>query len=204
MFKSLLALSVLALGVAASPIKRETGPWCDGWWAGYDVASGFTLTAYNLSDASDPNAVGYPLVLGQAGAIDGAAFHVLSTYESYPYGNPNQTWALNKGTLLPEDQTSTKYQGAAVNPGDEPSWMSSNEVGPSAQIWCGIPQTSPHGGGRGNPSITVNSDIDKFSLCKQWDAPDAQVNIVYKASPNNTGYIYDSCFGVEIEIVNSF
>ena len=78
LFKSLVTLSVMALGVAASPIKRETGPWCDGWWAGYDDETGFTLTAYNLTTASDPNAVGYPLVLGQAGAIDGAAFHVLS------------------------------------------------------------------------------------------------------------------------------
>lgn len=79
MFQSLAALSLVALGVAATPLKRDTAPWCNPWGsAGFDVSYNFTLSAYNVTEEFDPNAVGSPLVLGQAGATTGAEFHVMS------------------------------------------------------------------------------------------------------------------------------
>ena len=83
LFESLVTLSVVALGVAANPIKGKPGPWCDGWPDGYDNHTGFTLTAYNLTAAFDPNAVGYPLVLGSTGVVDGVSFNVLSVSFSF-------------------------------------------------------------------------------------------------------------------------
>ena len=84
LFKSLVTLSVVALGVAASPIKGKPGPWCDGWSDGYDNHTGFTLTAYNLTAAFEPNAVGYPLVLGGGSeVVDDVSYNVLSVSFSF-------------------------------------------------------------------------------------------------------------------------
>lgn len=77
MFKSLVALSTLALAVAATPLKRSGGPWCDNFISGFDIAHGFSLVAVQSSgDAA--NAPTTPLTMGPGGAIDGAAFHTLS------------------------------------------------------------------------------------------------------------------------------
>ncbi len=54
----------------------------------------------------------------------------------------------------------------------------------------------------GNSVLAVNGVMDGFSLCKQWDADNAQVNVVYKASANGFGYIFDSCQPVFIELLH--
>lgn len=84
MFSYVFALLPLALGVLASPVPSQNthqiapGPWCDGLGGGaFDVAYNFTLAAYNAT-LPNANSIGVPLVVGQAGAIDGAEFKVLS------------------------------------------------------------------------------------------------------------------------------
>lgn len=86
MIASVLALFPLALGALASPLpspsltSRQTapGPQCSGLGAGaFDIAYNFTLAAYNVT-LPNANSTGAPLVIGQAGAVDGESFKVLS------------------------------------------------------------------------------------------------------------------------------
>ena len=77
-----LNLLTLALGAASSalaaPAKRSLAPSCANLGGGaFDTADNFTFAAY-YTDGPNANTTGVPLVLGQAGAIDGASFKVLS------------------------------------------------------------------------------------------------------------------------------
>ncbi len=84
MFTSLVLSALLATAAFAMPAskRQEPGPWCDGLGAGaFDVASGFSLAAYNTS-TPNANTTGAPLVFGQAGATDGASYKVLSVIPS--------------------------------------------------------------------------------------------------------------------------
>ncbi|KAI0684488.1 hypothetical protein BC835DRAFT_1389926 [Cytidiella melzeri] len=203
MLALLAAIAFLAAGIVANPVKRD-GLWCEPWGStGFDVASNFTLVAFDATHVVTSSSVGVPLVLGQAGATTGAEFHVLSTYASYPYGDPNQAWTLDEGVLLPTNQ-SVKIAGEPVSAGGQPTWVSSTEAGDSAQIWCGVAQSSAHGGGTGNPTLSVNGEIDQFSLCSTGETELAQVNIVYRASPDSYGYIYDTCSKVTVQMVGTY
>lgn len=77
-----LAALVAPLALAA-PLKtftaRAVAPWCDGLGptARDTPAGNFTLGALNI-DGERTNVTGAPLVLGQAGAIHGASFEILS------------------------------------------------------------------------------------------------------------------------------
>ncbi|KAI0338104.1 hypothetical protein BDW22DRAFT_1432766 [Trametopsis cervina] len=206
MSKFLASLSLLALGLAAaaSPLgRREDVPGCFQWsFIGFSTAPNFTLAAYNTSDLLSDNPIGAPLVLGQAGAIAGDEFHVLSTYASYPY-DQDQTWSLQKGALLPNNQTAA-VAGGPVADGTEPSWITGLDAGVSAQIWCAVPSTSAHGGGTGYPALAVNGDINSFALCKTGDSPLAQNNVVYKPSPDSYSYLFDTCYNVTVQIVETY
>lgn len=80
---SMFALSLLTLAFAASaafavPAMKRTSPSCTNLGGGaFDNAKTFTLAAYNTS-LPNANTTGVPLVLGQAGAISGVSFKVLS------------------------------------------------------------------------------------------------------------------------------
>ena len=77
----LLALGLAATAVLALPAVKRTSPSCDGLGGGaFDRVNSFTFAAYNTS-LPNANTTGVPLVLGQAGAISGASFHVLSVSE---------------------------------------------------------------------------------------------------------------------------
>lgn len=62
-------------------------------------------------------------------------------------------------------------------------------------------QTSAHGGGNGYPTLSLNGDIDQFSLCKTSYGQD---NIVYKPSSSSTEYDFSTCHPVTIEMVGTF
>lgn len=94
---------------------------------------------------------------------------------------------------------------------------------PPAQIYCGLVSNclsvsiirSRHKGahkmiqagtsaqgGTGLPKLAVYSDTDSWSLCPTGAGPSAQVNVVYRATPNNGGvYIYDQCYAVDLQII---
>ena len=76
---SLLTVAFAAVASALPTAKRAIlGPWCDNLGGGaFDNVSNFTVAAYNTT-GTNTNTTGAPLVLGQAGAIDGASFKVFS------------------------------------------------------------------------------------------------------------------------------
>lgn len=79
-------LILLAAAVSAAPALKARqfipGPQCNGLGpAVFDVVNNFTLAAFNTS-LPNANDTGVPLVLGQAGAIDGAEFKVFSVRAS--------------------------------------------------------------------------------------------------------------------------
>ena len=76
---SLITVAFAAVASALPTAKRAIlGPWCDNLGGGaFDNVSNFTVAAYNTT-GTNTNTTGAPLVLGQAGAIDGASFKVFS------------------------------------------------------------------------------------------------------------------------------
>ena len=80
----MFALNILTLAFAATAavalpaVKRDLAPSCNLLGGGaFDTAQNFTLAAWNTT-LPNANNTGVPLVLGQAGAISGAEFKVLS------------------------------------------------------------------------------------------------------------------------------
>ena len=81
-FAGLALLSAAIAAVSAAPAletrQNTPGPQCAGLGlSAFDIAYNFTLAALNTT-GTPANDTGVPLVLGQAGAIDGAEFKVLS------------------------------------------------------------------------------------------------------------------------------
>ncbi|OBZ72771.1 hypothetical protein A0H81_06937 [Grifola frondosa] len=203
MFALIMLPFIAASAVIAVPTALHTrqtiAPWCEGFGDGVlDTAHNFTLAAYNTT-LPNANSTGAPLVFGQAGAVDGASFKVLSTSASYPF-NDFPLLSLTNGALLPNGPV--QASDANVTAGQELLWVLTTVNLPTpAQIYCAVLDTSPYGGGTGFPRLAVHNDIDSFSLCS-LDDPNAQNNVVYKASAINDGsYDFSTCYPVQIQII---
>lgn len=91
-----LLMSSIALVSAAPSMKRVVGPGCGNLGAGaFDVVTNFTLAAY-YADQPNANNTGAPIVLGQAGAIDGAEFKVLSVRIQHPFDLTSPTLTIRR------------------------------------------------------------------------------------------------------------
>jgi len=192
-------ISLLVLASSAWTAPTIPGPSCNGLGVGaFDVAANFSLAALNVT-LPNVNTTGAPLVLGQAGAIDGATFSVLSTLASFPY-NQGVTFSLNEGALAPNLQGITPVDGT-VNPGDAPGFVMTSLNAPSpAHIYCAVANTDPNGGGTGHPILAVNGDTGSFSLCRTGNWTAAQTNLVWKAKQGGA-YEFDTCYAVKIQLV---
>ncbi|KAJ3490101.1 hypothetical protein NLI96_g1685 [Meripilus lineatus] len=117
--------------------RSVPGPQCDGLGPGaFDIAYNFTLAAYNTT-FPNANSTGSPLVLGQAGAIPGASFKVLSTYASYPY-NEYPNLSLLSGALIPNAR-GVIAGGVNVTVGQTLGFIATNLNPPTpAPIYCGV------------------------------------------------------------------
>ena len=74
----LLAVAGTSLASPTPKARQSLGSWCDGLGGGaFDVANNFTLAAL-YRDLPNANDTGVPIVVGQAGAVDGEEFKVLS------------------------------------------------------------------------------------------------------------------------------
>ncbi|CAL1702399.1 unnamed protein product [Somion occarium] len=197
-FSSVSFAAALPTTTSLRNIQRSIPrPWCDGLGGGaFDEQPNLSLAAYNTS-LPNANSTGAPIVLGQAGAIAGAEF---KTYASYPY-NDFPTFSLDEGALVPKGAGIT-VADTDVLVGGQLGFVVTNLNPPTpAQIYCALASTDPMGGGTGLPVLAVHGDPDSFSLCRAGDDPLAQTNVVYQAQPNNTGYIYDSCYPVRLQII---
>ncbi|KAE9398966.1 hypothetical protein BT96DRAFT_939768 [Gymnopus androsaceus JB14] len=76
------------------------------------LGTNFTLAALNTT-LSNANSTGAPLVLGEAGAIDGGLFEVTSTYNSYPY-NDFPSLGLVGGNLRAFDSEANWFTNASA------------------------------------------------------------------------------------------
>ncbi|KAI0692696.1 hypothetical protein C8T65DRAFT_669343 [Cerioporus squamosus] len=198
---NLLTLAFAATATVALPAaKRDLAPSCNLLGGGaFDTATNFTLAAWNTT-LPNANNTGVPLVLGQAGAIPGAEFKVLSTFASYPF-NQYPSMSLDKGRLIPHGTNVAPAQAGTVPDGSEPGFVTSNTVDPEQgpQIYCAVADIDPAGHGTGHPFLAVNGDTDSFALCKDG----SQNNVVFKPT---SGKSYDvaSCYAVKVQLIYDF
>lgn len=202
MLAALALVSAAAVAVSAAPAlnARQTNvAACDNLGPGaFDVANNFTLAAWNEQST---NSSGVPLVLGQAGAIDGASFKVLSTWASYPF-NQWPSLTLSNGGLVGnfEREGVNPAIGGSVSSGSFPGFIVSTEAGAPAPIYCGVASTDPAHGGY--PQLAVNGSPDLFSLCP---TSGTQVNIVYNATADNFGtYKFEECTPVKLHMLGLY
>ncbi|KAL6298751.1 hypothetical protein BKA93DRAFT_833949 [Sparassis latifolia] len=180
---------------------RQSDPCAGLGIASFPTEYNFTLAAWNwtLPNAND---TGAPLVIGQAGAVDGESFGVLSTWATYSYAEWT-TFSLIDGALIPYSADGAASNGVDANifSGEELLWVFTVNPPPPAEIYCGVADPDPAGGYE-YAALAVNGSTDGFSLCLLGEPPYVQNNIVYRASPNNTdGYNYESCYGVRVQIL---
>ncbi|KAI0933298.1 hypothetical protein AcW1_003086 [Taiwanofungus camphoratus] len=193
----LLVSTVFALPTTPRYLKRATPAWCAGLGAGqFDTAHNFTLAALNTT-LPNTNATGAPLVVGQAGAVDGAEYKVLSTYASYPY-NDFPTMSLLNGSLIPVSDLGAQISDSQVSAGNAPSFIVTDSNLPApAQIYCAVADTDPTQG-TPYPTLAVNGDTDSFALCMDG----SQNNVVWKPTADNYGaYDYNSCYAVRVQLL---
>jgi len=205
----MLSLVLPVLGFASVTFALPMGPaltrraesWCAGLGpGGFDTAQNFTLAAVNTTLANT-NAVGVPLVLGQAGAVDGAEFEVLSTYASYPY-NDFPSLSLISGALIPNSATGATSADANVTSGGVVTFVTTSlDLPTPAQIYCAVADIDPEEGSP-YPILSVNGDTDGFALCLNSDGPLAQNNIVWQPTEDNGDeYLYDTCYPVNVQLL---
>ncbi|GBE78920.1 hypothetical protein BKA93DRAFT_829460 [Sparassis latifolia] len=199
---TLLTLSVYAVALPVLQVRQSSGSWCANLGGGaFDTARNFTLSAFN---ATTPDSGGAQLVLGQAGSTEGKEFGVLSTFASYPY-NQFPSFSLNSGALLPNYEESGMYSSdLSVAAGSPPTFeysTQSQDLDPSAQIYCAVADTDPNGGSM-YPMLAVNEQTDGFSLCLTGDGANAQNNVVFQPTADNNGeYVYSSCYPVFVRLL---
>ncbi|KAM5530892.1 hypothetical protein V8D89_015424, partial [Ganoderma adspersum] len=170
---------------------------CDNLGGGvFDNVSNFTVATYNTT-GTNTNTTGAPLVLRQAGAIDGASFKVFLTFTTYPY-NQYPFIALVDGRLIPSGPGTSPTAINGITAGSEVIFIVSNSVDPtqSVQIWCAVVSTDPAGHSTGHPFLAVNSNTDSFLLCRL----SSQNNVVFKAAAGNT-YDFNSCYPIKLQLI---
>jgi hypothetical protein len=160
-FLTLHAFLVLfASSVSAAPLteRAATPAWCSGLGLRTtdSPSANFTLAALNVT-LPNANHTGAPLVLGQAGAIPGASFEVLSvcpihrsfyiflglmnclqTYATYPY-NQWPSFGLIAGRLYPNSNFGTpSYSGQVISGTTLGFFTTSQPASPPPQQYCRV------------------------------------------------------------------
>ena len=168
------------------------------------LAYNFTLSAVNKtqSDASD-NSTGIPLVLGQAGAVPGASFHVTSTFASYPYNDypvlglsssslraytGSGSWLTNATSILPISSSNAPLR-----------WLSTSR-GSDAY---GTNYTAILHAGSKYARLAALGRADLWSLCPfGTESPRRQVNLVFNVTgEQGSGFVPEDCWEVDVRMV---
>ncbi|KIK61142.1 hypothetical protein GYMLUDRAFT_85120 [Collybiopsis luxurians FD-317 M1] len=143
-------LLVWTNAVSASPLQASPS-----------LTNNFTLSALNTT-LDNANSTGAPLVLGSAGAIDGEAFYVSSTYYSYPY-NDYSAQGLVGGNLRAFDKQGNWNTNASAPSSsyEALSWATSSfyhDVASTAFSAVTVPASQ-------YPVLAVNGVYDMWYLC---------------------------------------
>ncbi|KJA22576.1 hypothetical protein HYPSUDRAFT_67037 [Hypholoma sublateritium FD-334 SS-4] len=162
----------------------------------------FTLSAVNVTEPN-ANLTGAPLVLGQAGAIDGESFYVTSTYASYPY-NDYPSLGLIDNTLrayMKDGQWLTNT--STVQSGGTMSWYTTSlytQVAPEIFTALKTPFAT-------HALLAVYGISDLWSLCP-FSGAYAQTNLIFNVSGDATtppppylGFDIEQCYAVLVNII---
>ncbi|KAE9398964.1 hypothetical protein BT96DRAFT_1019819 [Gymnopus androsaceus JB14] len=194
------ATSTLLLLVSALNSKAVMG---SSITATSSLGTNFTLAALNTT-LSNANSTGAPLVLGEAGAIDGESFHVTSTYSSYPY-NDYPSLGLVGGNLRAFDSEGNWFTNASApssgSSGEELSWgTSSFYSSPASTAFSAVTlSTSDY------PVLAVNGIYDLWYLCPSDEPSVGQDSVYYNttsiASSQDSSQTI-ACYAVSLNIVS--
>ncbi|KAI0919745.1 hypothetical protein AcV5_001723 [Taiwanofungus camphoratus] len=202
LFSAFLSLVLLpAFPPLAAQNASSYGP-CSGLGLGegaFDSSPyNITLTAVNLTLPND-NSTGAPLVLGhEARTSPAAGIATLATYLSVQ-SNYWPSLTLLNGTLVGNPsgaEYNTSATDFAISPGEEVSFVvaTSGVTAFPAPIYCAIVH-SPD-----DQVLAINGDPGNFSLCTSGSGSQAQNNLVWQPTSNQSTYYYDSCYPVRVQL----
>ncbi|TFL07856.1 hypothetical protein BDV98DRAFT_40287 [Pterulicium gracile] len=207
---SLVALSSLAL---ASPTparglaNKYSSPPLFESLVNDTLAHNFTLSAVNKTQSNDSDSdsdVGIPLVLGQAGAVPGASFHVTSTLASYPY-NDYPILSLSSSSLRAYTKSGSWLTNATSIPdfsSDAPlRWLTTSR-GSDA---FGTNYTAILQAGIQYARLAALGRADLWSLCPFGaESSRRQVNLVFNVTSGEEGsgeFVPEDCWDVDVRMV---
>ncbi|TFK49273.1 hypothetical protein OE88DRAFT_1662716 [Heliocybe sulcata] len=197
MFSSTLVFALCFFSaVAAAPSSVSSLPGCSGLGANAsNTLASFTLAALNTS-LPNANSTGAPLVLGQAGAIDGATFEVLSTWATFPY-NDWPTLSLVNGGLYGNSSYGNQAVSSGATNGTTVGFITTTPTPTPSQVFCIVPNKNSSG----LPLLALNGHTDEFSLCSNGKG--YQNNVAYNASGKSYYYDYTTCYPVVLQVVGT-
>lgn len=216
---TLLSLLPAALSLPRFYPRQVSEPWCAGFGGGaFDISYNFTLTAYNITDATlGPfTQVGDPLVVGIKDEYGAVSVGVLATAASVtaaalPYGpSPFLGFNLTSGELQPlpaPGLSYSVYSSDYESSGGEPAFQFSElswELDPPAQIYCGIANTDPAGGGNPHPQLAIDDETDNFYLCADNLGYNEVVHNPSAKYASEFGYDLDTCYPVTVHIIDAY
>jgi len=168
------------------------------------LGSNFTLAALNTT-LPNANYTGAPLVLGEAGAIDGESFHVSSTYNSYPY-NDFPSLGLVNGNLRAFDKEGNWNTNASApslgSSGEMISWGTSSFYSSSASTAFSAVITTP---ASRFSVLAVNGVYNMWYLCPS-DERLGQDSVYFNTTSipsSKIGSSAISCYSVLLNLVSS-
>jgi len=166
-----------------------------------DLKCKFTLAAVNLT-LPNANSTGAPLVLGQAGAIDGESFEVSSTYYSYPYDDFPALELVNNSLRAYQRSGRTITNATVASSGETLNWETSSYYSsPAATSYSAVWKN-----GSDEFAVLAAYEITHlWSLCPFFGPP-SQTNVVFNVSADippseYLGFDPADCYPVKLNIV---
>ncbi|OCH89960.1 hypothetical protein OBBRIDRAFT_826227 [Obba rivulosa] len=198
---SFLAAALSLPAVIASPalrLRQVFPPGCGTGAPGdFDTTPSLSLAALNTT-LPNSSSNGTPLVAAMTDIFGAQSNYVLATKASAEASLKFTVsdFSLETGALSPivSNQNSADQD---VSPGDPLEFSSSTGSISGPEIYCGIANTDPAGGGIPEPLLSLNGDTSDFSLCQSGEL----TVVVYEPTSDNFGvYDFDSCYGVDLLI----
>jgi len=196
----ILASLSLASATAAHPVSKTSSsvaPSCTDFPGGFDVATGFTLAAYNTT-LPNANYTGSPLVLASHGSEEDAQFYSLATWNTYPYNDFSVFNMVDGGISSMEITTGRQAVSQQFSAGEELSFVWAVPTATPYTGFCAIASTSAHGSPTSQfPQLAVGFDTESFYLCGNPQPPSDYFDVVYQPSSTT------DCYPIKIHMILS-